>query len=282
MPTQRIHQFVMMFVLLQIMAGCASRRLPVGSPFAFGVVNEIESARLGEKRILNVYLPPSYEETLLKRYPVIYLLDGAAHEDYHHVTGLVQFLVMYELMPESIVVGIANIDRYRDFTSPSDVSKDLSRIPTSGGSPRFRAFIEEELQPYIDATYRTNSKKMLIGQSLGGLLATEILVENKDLFDAYIIISPSLWWNDQRLLKRLPSFLKQHPRLRKQVFVSAGTEAPEMNDLIDKMVLAFKEHAPKSTRFQFVLLADETHATVLHRSLYRAFEFLYGETHPGL
>ncbi len=278
----RAFQIVSLLALLLILTGCTGRRAPKGSPLVFGVVNEIDSSALDEKRTLNIYLPPSYEETLLQTYPVIYLLDGAANEDYHHVSGLVQFLTMYKLMPESIVVGIANVDRYRDFTSLSTVPGDVKGIPNNGGSPTFRAFLETELQPFIDATYRTNDRKMIIGQSLGGLIAAEILVENTDLFDTYIIVSPSLWWNDKQTLSRFPEFLRNHPRLKKTVFLSVGTEGEGMNDLVGELAALFEKESPTTVKFQFLFLPGETHATVLHRSLYRAFEFLYGETHPGL
>lgn len=105
-----------------------------------GHVHTLHSTILHEDRIINVYLPKSYkEDTAL--YPILYLLDGSANEDFIHVTGLVQFLTMIEAMPPTIVVGIANIDRKRDFTFPTTVSKDKLDFPTSGGSAYFIRFI---------------------------------------------------------------------------------------------------------------------------------------------
>ena len=69
-------------------------------------------------------------------------------------------------------------------------------MPNNGGSDKFITFIEKELQPYIERTYSTNDSKTIIGQSLDGLLATEILFKNPKLFNHYIIISPSLWWRN--------------------------------------------------------------------------------------
>ena len=60
-------------------------------PFTLGVTETILSATLGEDRTLNISLPPGYHPDSAARYPVIYLLDGGADEDFIHIAGLVQF-----------------------------------------------------------------------------------------------------------------------------------------------------------------------------------------------
>ena len=66
--------------------------------------------------------------------------------------------------------------------------------------------IEKELQPYIETKYKTNNDKTIIGQSLGGLFATEVLLKKPTLFNKYIIISPSLWWDNGSLLNQNSNF----------------------------------------------------------------------------
>jgi len=281
----RTRHFGSVLTVLTVLAALASCACPrpaprIGDPVALGVVDGIESVELGEHRVLNVLLPPSYESSSA-RYPVIYLLDGSAHEDYHHMTGLVQFLTMYELMLESIVVGIANVDRYRDFTHATDVAEDLERLPTGGGSAPFIAFLERELQPYVDERYRTDGSRTLIGQSMGGLLAAEILIDHPHLFDSYVIASASLWWGGESLISRAAAGLRAHGATGKRVFVTLGQEPPKMHEVADALVAAIREHAP-SFELGYEPLLDENHATVLHRGTYRAFEFFYGATHPGL
>ena len=92
-------------------------------PFVLGVIEEIQSSALKEKRILNIYLPEGYDQNDSAKYPVIYLLDGSAHEDFIHIAGLVQFnsFEWINQVPKSIVVGIATVDRRRDFTFPTSV-----------------------------------------------------------------------------------------------------------------------------------------------------------------
>lgn len=139
-------------------------------PFVLGVIDEIQSKELKEKRILNIYLPEGYNKKDSIKYPVIYLLDGSADEDFIHITGLVQFnsFEWINQVPKSIVVGIATVDRRRDFTYPTTITGDKIKYPSTGHSDNFIAFIEKELQPFIETKYKTTDSKMIIGQSLGG------------------------------------------------------------------------------------------------------------------
>ena len=180
-------------------------------PFILGVIEELDSKILSEKRILNIYLPEGYDAADTIKYPVIYLLDGSADEDFIHVVGIVQFNTFpwIDQIPPSIVVGIATVDRRRDFTYPTTIEEDKKTYPTTGHSENFISFLEKELIPYIGKEYKTDSSRTIIGQSLGGLLATEILLKKPTLFNKYIIVSPSLWWDDASLLKLESDLMKK-------------------------------------------------------------------------
>ena len=136
----------------------------VRRPFVIGEIRELFSNELLEKRILNIYLPEGYTVSDTIHYPVIYLLDGSADEDFIHIAGLVQFASFewVNQVSKSIVVGIATVDRRRDYTLPTTIAEDKMRFPSSGHSPRFLSFIEKELQPFIEKTYKTNRCKTII------------------------------------------------------------------------------------------------------------------------
>lgn len=144
-------------------------------PFVLGVIDEIQSAELSEKRILNIYLPEGYNKNDTIKYPVVYLLDGSADEDFIHNVGLYQLnsFPWIDRVPKSIVVGIASVNRRRDFTYPTTIEKDKAKYPTTGKSTQFISFLEHELPPFIEKNYKTTPSKTIIGQSLGGLLATK-------------------------------------------------------------------------------------------------------------
>ena len=185
---------ILTFILILCSVNFSNGQTSKNKPFILGTIVEIKSELLNENRTLNIYLPEGYNSNDTINYPVIYLLDGSAEEDFIHISGLVQFnsFEWVNRVPKSIVIGIATVDRKRDFTFPTSVEEDRKRYPTSGHSDNFIGFIENELQPYIQKNFRTTEAKTIIGQSLGGLLATEILFKKPYLFDTYIIVSPSL------------------------------------------------------------------------------------------
>ncbi len=253
-------------------------------PFVLGTIDEIQSTELGEKRILNIYLPEGYKQEDTTKYSVIYLLDGSADEDFIHVVGLVQFNTFEWInrIPKSIVVGIATVDRKRDLTYPTTIEEDKKAFPTTGHSDKFIAFIEKELQPYIEKKFKTNTSKTIIGQSLGGLFATEVLFKKPKLFNKYIIISPSLWWDDGSLLKQEPEILQNNFSQKTDIYIGVGKEGlglsknPHVME-VDANLLAdkIKNTKSKNVTTYFDYLPQEDHATISHQAIFNAFRTLY-------
>jgi hypothetical protein len=239
--------------------------------FVLGVTERIQSKELSESRVLNVYLPDGYDTAKHTKYPVIYLLDGSADEDFVHIVGVVQFLTMIEAMPKTIVVGVGNVDRRRDFTFPTTIDSDKKAYPTTGGSARFMAFVEKELEPYVEHKYRTNDVKTIIGQSLGGLVATEILLKHPGLFNRYIIVSPSLWWDAESLLHQASSLLDMQKQTSATIYISVGTEGKQMEGDAQELVSLLKAHNYNTL---FAPLPNEDHLTILHNSVYKALMML--------
>jgi predicted alpha/beta superfamily hydrolase len=248
-------------------------------PFVLGVTTGICSSELKEKRLLNIYLPEGYNLKDTTKYPVIYLLDGSENGDFIHIAGLVQFnsFEWVNQVLKSIVVGIETVDRKRDFTFPTSIGSDKKAYPTSGHSDNFIRFIEKELQPFVSHTYKTTTAYTIIGQSLGGLLATQILFKRPELFDQYIIVSPGLWWNSGSLLNTTLSNLWD-----KRIYIGVGKEgltptvSPRVME-VDANVLYEKVKMTKSNNVKvyFDYLPQENHATILHQAVLNSFIFLY-------
>lgn len=270
-------------ILLSI-PSIAQKKTAPSPKFELGIIESLESKILNEKRTLNIYLPEGYSAKDTLKYPVIYLLDGSADEDFIHIAGLVQYNTFpwIERMPKSIVVGIANIDRRRDFTSPTQIKEIKDLYPSAGASEKFIGFMEKELQPFIDKNFKTTPDRMIIGQSLGGLLATEILFTKPQLFNKYVIISPSLWWNDGELLKRKNIALEEHFNQKIDIYIGVGKEGlspffdnhvmeVDANVLYDKI----KTSKNPATDVFFDYLPEEDHATVTHPAVFNAFRILY-------
>jgi predicted alpha/beta superfamily hydrolase len=279
-------RILLSFILIIFSTATFSQSIPEGKskPFVLGQIDEIHSKELGENRILNIYLPDGYQEDEKTKYPVIYLLDGSADEDFIHVAGLIQFnnFSWINRVPKSIIVGIANIDRKRDFTYPTTIEKDQKKYPTSGKSDQFIAFIGKELQPYINQKFRTNDSKMIIGQSLGGLLATEILLKKPALFNKYIIMSPSLWWDNGSLLNSTSEILNENFSQKTDIYIGVGKEGLAPSDIphvmeVDANLLTEKIKGTKSKNVQvyFDYLPQEDHATITHQAIFNALRLLY-------
>ncbi|QHV96760.1 alpha/beta hydrolase [Spirosoma endbachense] len=287
----------MRIVVIVALVSCAIRSFGQASnakkndqtqPFILGVIDQIASTELSETRILNIYLPEGYTKNDTAKYPVVYLLDGSADEDFIHIIGLYQFnnFAWINRVPKSIIVGIANVDRKRDFTFPTTNTEDRKKNPTSGHSDKFLNFIEKELQPYIQTKYRTNSSKTIIGQSLGGLLATEILLKKPLLFNKYIIISPSLWWDNGSLLAGKSALLQKNFPKKTDIYIGVGKEGltpgtiPRVME-VDANLLADKLRSLESSQItvHFDYLPQEDHATVTHQAVFNALRLLYPVIH---
>ncbi|MDR0802892.1 alpha/beta hydrolase-fold protein [Fluviicola sp.] len=236
-------------------------------------IEHIQSKVLNEERILNIYIPEGYHPDSAKTYPVIYVLDGSANEDFIHLTGIVQFLVMSQQITPSIVVGIANVDRKRDFTYPTTIEKDKQDYPTTGHSEEFIRFLETECIPFVQTYYKTNDQRTIIGQSLGGLLASEILLKKTALFNKYLIVSPSFWWNNQSLLSQFKEKSNRYKELGTKVFITVGKEHPiMMKDA--KSFAKYLSYQIDESKLSFMEFKKEDHATILHTAAFEGLKWL--------
>lgn len=246
----------------------ASEPLPIGETFT------IDSKTMGETRRINVYLPAGYRERVDAKVPVIYMPDGGIAEDFLHVAGLMQVSMGNGTMRPFMLVGIENTQRRRDMTGPTDVAADRKIAPVVGGSATFRAFIRDELMPEIDRRYRTTGETAIVGESAAGLFVMETLLLAPDMFDAYIAIDPSLWWNDRALAKGFGAFLEANPGLRARVFLAHSSE-PSIADVVKTLPAALEASAPKGLRWHYLPMPEETHATIYHPAALRAFRTLF-------
>lgn len=255
--------------VLCLTAGAARAQEP--QSLMYGAVARMHSAVLNEDRRFNIYVPPYYPDST--RFDVVYLLDGSAHEDYLHVIGIVDYLQTYGVIPPTMVVGLSNVDRRRDFTRVSESAEDRKSAPTAGGADAFVRFLGEEVIPYVDARNHTTATRTLIGQSLGGLLATQILLEKPELFTQYLIVSPSLWWDSQKLAHTAPAMLKAHAAPGRAVFLALSNEGDEMRKVDTTLDAQLGAAGWPGLRHVFRYYPDETHATDLHISVYDGLKF---------
>jgi predicted alpha/beta superfamily hydrolase len=233
-----------------------------------GSIIKIESKILAEERPLWIYLPDKYDDSEDK-YPVFYLLDGKYN--FHHATGIVQFLSSLSIIPKMIVVAVLNTDRNRDFL-PTRVDD----FPETAGADKFIEFFKDELIPYIDKTYRTVPYRILCGHSFGGLFIVYFMLNNPSLFNAYIAVSPSLYWDDRLVFKKAEQLFKNEPGLKSFLYFTLAGGDREGIQVSNRGFEEFlKTRAPKELLWHFRYLEKESHGSTVHRSVYYALEALY-------
>lgn len=242
------------------------------APLVIGDMFTIESKVLGETRQINVYLPPGYAEAADKRLPVLYMPDGGMAEDFLHVAGLVQVSVGNGTMRLFILVGIENTERRRDMTGPTENPKDKEIAPRVGGSEAFRKFVRTELIPDVKARYRTTDETAVIGESLAGLFVVETLLLEPELFDTYIAFDPSLWWNNEHLLKIAPEQLAKDTKLNKTLYFAGSSD---MGDLAQRFADILTKSAPSGVHWHYEPMLEEKHSTIYHPAALKAFRFLF-------
>jgi uncharacterized protein len=188
----------------------------INNQISIGKIDTLHSKILGENRKIWVHVPGNEAGGIYakSKYPVLYLLDGDAH--FSSVVGMIQQLSTVNgnsVLPEMIVVGITNTNRTRDLT-PVHVDSDPPFMDSTfskktGGGENFIAFMEKELMPYIDANYPTQPYKILVGHSFGGLAVMQVLTKHTDLFNAYVCIDPSMWYNKMNFLKETKKVISE-------------------------------------------------------------------------
>ncbi len=278
------NRMLLFFILLIFNAACFAQK---GVPLSIGISEILHSNVLGEDRTINICLPDNYNPDDSIRYPIVYVLDGGVDEDFFHIAGIVRFSTQpwIDRFPQSIVVGIGGNTRRRDFTFPVENTEFIEKegfqkasFPSYGGSEKYRAFLKNELIPYLSGNYKSNGRQTLIGESLAGLFSVEILLKQPELFDDYIIISPSLWWGEESLSKNAEKFLQTN--LKKNIKVYLGIPNKEEDIRMYDEAIALSEVLKRNnkTHFVFDYIPDELHSTVIHQAVYNAFKKLYPKT----
>ncbi|KGO93196.1 alpha/beta hydrolase-fold protein [Flavobacterium subsaxonicum] len=258
-----------------------------------GTIDSINSKILNEQRKIWVHVPNGAKAG--QRYPVIYLLDGDAH--FYSVGGMVHQLSAVNgnsLCPEMIIIGITNTNRTRDLTPTHNgnakfMSPEMAKV--SGGGENFTAFIEKELMPYIDATYPTTPYRVLVGHSLGGLMVVNTLIHHTQLFNAYIAIDPSMFWDDKKLLNQTREALAKQDFTGRALYLAAANTQPEGMDInnvakdttpntmhiraIVELNDVLKARGLKGGKYNYKYYNDDDHGSVPLIAQYDALRFIF-------
>ena len=226
MSNDSIHPALARLLLaLGLLFGAAGATAAAATSIPAHLTLRIPSKVLAATRVVNVYVPPDYSGKAEKRYPVLYMLDGGENEDFPHLVGTLDALIKAGTIPPMLLVGIENTERRRDMTGPTTVDSDRQIAPQVGGSATFRQFLAEELLPQIHAFYNVNEEAAIIGESLAGLFVIETMFVQNDLFDTYIAIDPSLWWNAEQWWREAGTRLNGSVAIDARLFLASAGDS---------------------------------------------------------
>jgi hypothetical protein len=287
-----------------ILSACTHHRLesPITLPNA--EMRLITSKENNVAYKLFVSLPEGYQtkwhHSYLESYPVLYLLDPDV--EFGMTENIARTMMNYDTIRPFIIVGIGYQDQElttmnskgfwdqwtknrardyipikveqgkEDFESGDHEYQGLSQL--TGGSAKFKDFIEKELIPYINQTYRTSNERALVGHSQAGLFTTWMLLEHPNIFKKYIILSPSLWVEKGQILKQ--SSTLQHSNTITAYFAAGSMEHDARGSMVNDLK-TFYDSLPKDKGFKskIEIIEDENHVSMVPIALTKGLKYLF-------
>lgn len=195
--------------------------------------SQFQSKFVAHPRDIVVYLPPQYTTQPRRRFPVLYLHDGQNLFDgatsfipgrEWQVDETAQRLIRNGAIAPLIIVGIYNTGTHRvdEYTPTRD-----PKTGHGGDADSYGRLLTRELKPFIDRTYRTHrgaANTGLGGSSLGALVTLYLGLKYPHVFGKLAVMSPSVWWNNRIILKRVADF---HGCPHARIWLDIGTEEGE-------------------------------------------------------
>jgi predicted alpha/beta superfamily hydrolase len=233
----------------------------------------------GKDYELYIKLPESYATSPDKKFPLLVLTDG--YYAFPLVSSINWRMSEHnQVYEQAIIVGISypkgeDIDSSRadDFTPEQlQAEKSSSReFQKAGRSSLYVQFIAQELLPYLLSHYAVDStRKMYAGHSYGGLLGAYILFTQPNLFDYYLIGSPSLWYDNKVMFDFEANYAKTHKDLKAKVFMATGADEENPQHRMVSNMLALDKQL-KARKYPQLLLNTHVIPDQGHLSGYPAF-----------
>lgn len=238
----------------------------VNTSFSQTIYDSFESEFLNGSRDLKIQLPRNYDDNLDKNYPLIIVLDG----DYmfEAVSGSIDYLSYWGNIPESIIVGINQIDSRFDDCSVLD---NIDFIPISS-SANFFDFISQELIPFFDKNYRTTKFKIAVGHEATANYINYFLLNNKTLISGFIAISPKFSYNmENYITNRLE-------KIKSNIFyylVSSNADFKSINERTKMLSESLMTLNNDFVSFKYKQHKNITHYNLPIHSISEGFEHIF-------
>lgn len=235
------------------------------TPLVLGHTYTFDSAIMADQRRVMVALPERYHASK-RRYPTLYVIDADFHFDY--VAATARNLARMGKIPPLLVVGVAT-NGQADYIQTSTWS--IAGEQDYGGAEVFQSYLAEELVPRIDRQFRTSGDRAIAGFSLGGLTVLQSWLATNSPFNAFLAMSPSVWFDDYAIQTRAAKRLAGKNAPDAPLFLSLANER-QMG--VRELVETLDTQAPQPLRWAFKHYPEETHFSTALPALMDGLTFL--------
>ncbi len=230
------------------------------------------SNKLDADKDVFVHLPKGYEtDNKEKSYPVLYVLNRV--ENFNIAGQIVDFLASKGNIPPTIIVGVPHSGNSRAEYKPYETDNPVKR---RAAVDNLRAFFKTELIPFIDETYNTKPSRILVGHSLAGLFTTDVFLNEPELFNAYIALSPS-YHHGPEIIKAAKRSMGLENISNQAVFYSniGGDEYYKIFDRYREMQSIFEIHSSVKIRWAMKEADNNSHRVMPLFGLYDGLTTIY-------
>ncbi len=267
---------ILVSLALFLFAWISSSASTSAEEIVIGEKARIHSAILNEDRTIYIHTPNGYEDGD-EAYPVIYALDGMPY--FQLAVGILRYQTMFYNLPKMIVVGIPNTDRNRDMTpTRSNIyqGKEVDWLGNTGGADNMLQFMGDELFPYIETHYRTQPFRIIAGHSFSALFAAYALLSQPQLFNGYICISTSFWFDGNVLTRRAETSTPPLEFPNRFFYLSVGGEESSMQiNANHEFIEYLRERQPRGLTWTFDYLIGEDHGGQGLKAMINGLAFIY-------
>jgi hypothetical protein len=270
-------------LLIQSISACTqSSPAPSGPMFTnvtipYTEVKQLNASATGRSYDIYIRLPDEYVQDRAELYPVLYVLD--AQWDFKMLDSIYGGLLHDGFVPEMIIVGVTysgdNADivalRSMDYTPVHTVF-----IKGSGEAPKFLAFLQGQLIPFIETDYRADpSQRVLMGGSFSALFTLYTMFTEPTLFNGYVASSPIVTYGNRFTFRQEAEYAGSHTDLPVRLFMSAGELEKNLAPSVEEFSQTLDKRNYPGLEMEVRIIEGEEHASNKPEAFNRGLRFVF-------
>ena len=252
---------------------CAKLFFLLFSVFAFSQNVQTEtfksielSGELNNERTIKIYIPESYKQDSTRVYPLALVLDAEYLFDIYVANS--KLFALKDKAPEQIVVGIYQNQRNERKT---DCEVNANSMLTESSS-KFYKFIKNELLNYIEDSYRISPFRTIVGNTITANFTNYFMVENENLFNAYINVNPNYSADISELFRgKIPSIDSNT-----YYYLNTGDYNGEQKDkAIETVYYVLKNFENENFKYKYDVFDGSTRISSIGQAISGAFSHIF-------